>query len=373
MKIVADFHISFAERIFSALGGHLDLVDGRTIDQEKLQDVDLLLTRSMTKVNASLIEGTKIRFVATATAGTDHVDLSYLKQKNIQFSSSPGCNSSSVAQYLISVLLTLQKQKKVNLEGKTLGILGLGNVGTKVKHCAEALGLRCLVRDPFKLGNKDTSLEEIIEESDLITLHVPLTKGGEHPTFHLVDESFLKRMKKGACLINASRGGVIDEKALGKFRNRLAALVLDVWEGEPNISATILEMVDLATPHIAGHSLEGKVNGTIMVYEAACHFLQMQPYDFWTSLSEYTQLEKIELSSDDPVLEAVTMAYDVEEDHQSFLSECERKGIGQAFGERRKNYPEHREFNHFQIRNPQICTVKQQKQLRNLGFRLLVD
>jgi erythronate-4-phosphate dehydrogenase len=278
VKITADENMPFAQEAFSNLG-EVVLAPGREMNTEMLKDTDCLAIRSITKVSESLLSGTAVKYVGTATIGTDHVDQEYLKRSGVGFASAPGCNAISVSEYVMTALLELAGRKGFTLAGKTIGIIGVGNVGSRVEKRARALGLEVVLNDPplaEKTGDKKyRSLDDLVERADIVTFHVPLEKGGAHPTYHLLDESLLARLKPGVILLNTSRGAVacgaaveaaIDSDALG-------AVVLDVWEEEPGVRASLLEKVDIGTPHIAGHSFDGKAWGTKMIYDSACrHF-----------------------------------------------------------------------------------------------------
>ncbi len=263
MKIVADPNIPYVREAFDPLG-EVSLVPGRQMTAAAIRDADLLLVRSVTPVNAALLDGSRVKFVATATIGFDHIDLPYLTAHGISFSNAAGSNANSVAEYIVAAMLELAERPGFRLRERTLGVVGVGNVGSKVVRYAEALGMRVLQNDPPRQraeGGPFVSLDRVVAEADIITLHVPLTKSGTDATFHLLEP-------RRGILINSSRGAVLDNTAL--LTAKLDGLVLDVWEGEPNLLPELLEKVDIGTPHIAGYSFDGKVNGTRMIYEAAC-------------------------------------------------------------------------------------------------------
>lgn len=275
MVILVDENVPYGREAFGLLG-EVRTAHGRKISREMLAEVDALVVRSITKVNCDLLDGTPVRFVGTCTIGEDHVDKAWLKAMGITFSSAPGCNANSVGEYIIAALLYLAERHDLSLAGMKLGIVGVGNVGKRIRQKAEALGLQCVLNDPPRFDAEDGDpifrpLEEILE-CDFITLHVPIEKTGPYATWHLADAAFLSRMKPGAILINSSRGPVVDNQALKSAlrKGALRAAVLDVWEGEPRVDTELLDMVDIATPHIAGYSFDGKVNGTRQVYEALC-------------------------------------------------------------------------------------------------------
>ncbi|MBX2818696.1 MAG: 4-phosphoerythronate dehydrogenase, partial [Rhodothermaceae bacterium] len=285
-NICSDDKIPFAREAFVNVG-NVTYRKGNRLTSADLKGVDVLLIRSGTKVDSSLLGGTSVKFVASATAGTDHVDENYLKTADIPFYHAPGCNAGSVVEYITAALFSMAERQNARLEGKCIGILGAGNVGGRLARRVEALGMKVIVCDPPLLESDPEAasryvyveLDEMLKEADIISLHVPLTRDGNHPTFHLFDENRLLAMKQGAWLLNASRGAVISNEALKSVsrRGHLGAVVLDVWEGEPAIDAELLEMVDIGTAHIAGYSYEGKVNGTIMVYDAFMDHFGMNP------------------------------------------------------------------------------------------------
>ena len=292
MKIIADINIPCVKEIFNEFG-EIDLIPGREISNKMIKDADVLLVRSVTKVNKELLSDSKVRFVGTATIGFDHIDIEYLKTNNIFFASAPGSNADSVAEYIISGLLNLSKKFNFNLKDKKVGIIGIGNVGSRVKKRLDILGVECLLNDPPK--ERETKnriylpLKRVLEISDIITVHVPLNKTGIDATYHLINDSFISMMKNNSILFNTSRGKIMDETVIRKNRNKLLALVLDVWETEPEVNIETLEMTDIATPHIAGYSYDGKVRGTEMLYHDLCVFLNKE--EKWDK-SEFIKPEK---------------------------------------------------------------------------------
>ncbi|MCL2103724.1 MAG: 4-phosphoerythronate dehydrogenase, partial [Kiritimatiellaeota bacterium] len=275
MKIVCDKNMPYAFEAFSTLGD-VTLKDGRQITAEDVRDAEALFTRSTTKINASLLDGSAVRFYGTAVIGTDHIDIPYLESRGIAWTAAPGCNAESVANYVTAALLSLGVWG-----GMTLGVIGVGNVGRRVCRHGGGLGLRVLANDPPRMRDPNdaeaarfVSLDHLLAESDIVTCHVPLTRDGQDATFHLFDTPRFAMMKPGAIFINAARGGVADTDALiaALGGGRVAHAVIDCWEGEPAYPPDLLARADIATPHIAGHSYEGKVNGTAMIYRAACAF-----------------------------------------------------------------------------------------------------
>jgi len=377
MKIVADENIPYVKEAFGALG-EIHTLSGRAVSKETLAGADALLVRSITKVNEALLENTPVRFVATATIGEDHIDKAYLASKGIGFSSAPGCNANSVGEYIVAALHVLSERHGFDLTALKLGIVGVGNVGTKVYAKAMALGMQCVLNDPPLAGRTGDSkyrpMEEILD-CDIITFHVPLEKAGQHPTYHLVDQAYLNRMKPGAILINSSRGPVVDNTALLEALETglLAAAVLDVWEGEPQVNLDLLRGVDIGTPHIAGYSFDGKVNGTRQIYEAFCRFFGIGTS--WDPSPLLPPPECPELVFEPPfesaISKAVRSVYDILRDDADLrgvfgIAEPEQ---GKYFDALRKNYPRRREFF-----NTQVCLSEADeglaRQFAGLGFKL---
>ncbi|MHC4143793.1 MAG: 4-phosphoerythronate dehydrogenase, partial [Planctomycetota bacterium] len=263
MKIIADANIPFVAECFSSIG-EVEVVAGREITPGIVAEADVLLVRSITPVGEDLLAGSKVRFVATATIGIDHIDVDFLRRHNIGFASAPGSNANSAAEYVIAGLLEIGQKYALDLEGKSIGIIGVGNVGSRVAKKCAALGMDVYLNDPplhpplrRQTGDaKYLPLKELFT-CDFITLHTPLTFERPDKTFHLANEEFFKSLKKGCVFVNASRGGVVDSAALKAAiqSERFGAVVLDVWENEPDIDTDLLQMVDLGTPHIAGYSL----------------------------------------------------------------------------------------------------------------------
>ncbi|WP_337865385.1 4-phosphoerythronate dehydrogenase [Ignavibacterium sp.] len=357
MKLVVDENISFAKEAFS-LFGDVKLFAGREIKNEILKDADILIIRSVTNVDESLLKNTQVRFVGTATIGTDHIDLDYLKNNKIAFADAKGCNAFGVAEYVLTALIKICSDEKINSEGKSIGIVGIGNVGSKVLKFSELLGLKVLKNDPpLQRKNPDErfySLEEALQ-CDIVTLHTPLAFEGEDKTFHLLDEEKLSQLKDNSILINTSRGAVIDNNALSKIiSQKKLKVALDVWENEPDVELSLLERVAIASPHVAGYSLEGKVNGTIMIFNALNTFLGTN-YDFDFTLPEvkHNLFEYNQTDFDiDEFNELLKSIYDIESDTNQMkkMLYFNREDRVKYFDEMRKNYPLRREFNNYRIK-----------------------
>ena len=282
MKIVVDDKIPYISEKLALLADDVVYLRGADISAEDVRDADALIVRTRTHCNRQLLEGSKVQFVATATIGFDHIDTDYMDEAGICWTNCPGCNAASVAQYLECSLLLLQQQKGLDFQQTTVGIVGCGHVGSKVKVVAERLGMRVLVCDPpleLKGAQLTTttfvSMDVIEREADVITFHVPLSHKGQYATWHLGNADFFKRLSRVPYIINTSRGGVVDNTALLQALNegRVRDAILDVWEGEPNVNLELLAKVFIGTPHIAGYSADGKVNADNMVIDALCqHF-----------------------------------------------------------------------------------------------------
>jgi erythronate-4-phosphate dehydrogenase len=355
MKVFADENIPFAREAFGQFG---DVVTykGRDLTPQRIAEADILFVRSVTKVGPQLLDASQVKFVATATIGTDHVDEAYLAKRGIGFASAPGSNANSVAEYITAALLELSAsvlQRKV--EGMTIGIVGVGNVGSRVEKKARALGMNVLLNDPplrRQTGDPKYLPLEKLFEADVITMHVPLTKEGGDATYHLANESFFVRMKPGSVFINSSRGPVAKGSALTEAlgSKKLAGAVLDVWEGEPNLDAALLERVLIGTPHIAGYSYDGKVNGTKMIHDAACHFFGVETG--WSPAPEKLALPQFAFvglgtqEGEAGLRSAVKLAYDIRADDMAMrrITQLPPAEHGAYFDRLRKQYPVRREF-----------------------------
>ena len=376
MKVVCDDKIPFLKGVLEPYAEVVYLPGGK-ITRADVRDADAVIVRTRTICNEALLQGTKVRHITTATIGYDHIDTVWCETHGIKWVNAPGCNSGSVRQYIASVLVTLAQRYSLNLEDMTLGVVGVGNVGKKVARMASALGMKVLLNDPPRSINEGpegfVSLQQVMQEADVITVHVPLEKGGDFPTFHLFDEQALSSLRKRGFLINSSRGEVVDNKALSEALtlHKLTGAVLDVWENEPDLPADLLQQVALATPHIAGYSADGKANGT-----AAC--VQYLSRQFGWPLREWHPqqvpppvqgltllLNASEKSVAQVVHEAILFTYRVSEDDKRL-----RAFPGQ-FEKLRGDYQIRREFEAFTVELIR-GTVCQEYILKSLGFKLKV-
>ncbi len=353
MKIVADDKIPFLRGVLEPFAGVVYL-PGASITHDHLRDADALLIRTRTKVTRELLEGTPVQFVATATIGYDHLDTAWLDGADIAWTNAPGCNSGSVMQYIGAALAWLARTKGFSFRGTTLGIVGVGHVGSKVARMAELLGMEVLLNDPPRQRVEGdagfVALGELLASSDIVTLHVPLNREGEDRTLGMVDEFFVSRMKAGALLINSSRGPVITDAVVKEaLRNgHLGGAVFDVWNHEPQIDRELMALTDLATPHIAGYSVDGKANGTAMSVQAlARHFALPLTQWFPEQLPPPPQ-PVITLTSDNRDFEeilrtAILHTYPIDRDDKALRTNPQR------FEELRGNYPVRREFHKYSI------------------------
>ena len=383
MKVIADANIPCVAECFGSIG-EVRTVPGRQITRELLMDAEVLLVRSITAVDEKLLAGTAVRFVGTATIGFEHVDVQYLAGHNIGFSSAPGSNANSVAEYVVAALLWVAEKHNIQLDGKSIGIVGVGNVGSKVEQKCRVLGMRPYLNDPplqRQTGQaKYRPLEELFD-CDFITLHTPLTFTGIDRTYHLADRHFFTSLKDGCGFINTARGAVADTEALKAAieSNRLGPVVLDVWENEPDIDVELLRMVDVATPHIAGYSLDGKIRGMIMIYKAACEFFGVEPRFDVDDFLPAAQTPEVRLnpqhgSEQEMLRETVRQAYDIERD-DSNMRGLLAVPVGERpklFDDLRKNYPVRREFYNTTVRVGDTSGAIARK-LSGIGFKVVQE
>ena len=380
IKIVADQRIPYVDAAFGPFGKLIKL-DSRAIDNAAVKDADALIVRSETKVDEKLLTGSKVQFVGTATIGTDHIDLDFLSKSGIKFASAPGCNAYAVMQYITAVLLTLAARRKHTLEGKILGVVGVGNVGSKIVKVGQTLGMKVLQNDPplaRSTGEPGFFPLDDLMGADFITVHVPFTKTGTDPTFHLFDGKRISMMRKGSTLINTSRGAVVDNKALKEaLKSKLIGdAVLDVWENEPNIDVELLSLCALGTQHIAGYSIDGKVNATTMIYREFCkHFERPQDWDSSHVIPPPKEPEfsfnNNTLSEESALLEAVRHCYEIEKDDDalrkiSSIPDAER---GLFFKKLRGNYNFRYEFSNMTVDLP-VENQQLAGMLGALGFKI---
>lgn len=354
MRIVADENIPLLDEFFAGFG-EIRRLPGRSIDAAAVVDADLLLVRSVTQVDRALLDGSPVKFVGTCTIGTDHLDLDYFQQAGITWASAPGCNARGVVDYVLGSLLVLAEQQGVDLAARTYGVIGAGQVGSRLLKVLRGLGWRVLVCDPPRQvaeGGDFVSLQQVLDECDVISLHTPLERLGEHPTHHLFDAERLAALKPGSWLINASRGAVVDNQALRELLAQRTDLqvVLDVWEGEPQADVELAALCRIATPHIAGYSLDGKLRGTAQIYQALCRHLGVEPSTELAQLMPAPWLSDltIDASADTAwALASICRAvYDPRRDDADFRRSLQGDAATRraAFDGLRKHYPMRREI-----------------------------
>ncbi|MGP5324170.1 4-phosphoerythronate dehydrogenase PdxB [Vreelandella titanicae] len=358
MKLVIDANIPAAERCFGHFG-KLIRVPGREINAAHLQDADALIVRSITQVNDKLLADSPVRFVGTCTIGTDHIDQVALAQRDIAFASAPGCNAEAVVDYVLSGLLTLAERDGWVLSERTVGIVGAGNVGSRLQARLTAMGVATLACDPPKAAVERAeeepeqgfhSLDALIERCDVLCLHTPLTREGPHATYQLLNAQRIDELAPGSVVLNAGRGDCVDGLAL---RSRLAgkgdiSAILDVWEEEPDIDAGLRDLVSLATPHIAGHSLDGKLRGTWMIEQALARSCGQPSGLTFAKICPPPALASLQLQHALPPEDALRLCmravYDVRRDHDALQRQTLNHGMRKGFDDCRANYPLRREF-----------------------------
>ena len=374
LKVVADIDIPFLKGALEPFGNAV-YEKGSAITNLMLQDADVLITRTRTRCNEDLLSNTKVKLIASATIGHDHIDKEYCNQNGIKWVNAPGCNAGSVQQYFASALSEILQKSSQDLKDLTIGIIGAGNVGKKVISIANTLGVKTLVNDPPRARTEGgvgfCHLDELLEKSDIVTLHVPLNNNGADKTLHLANDSFFERMKKGAWLINTSRGEVVDTDSLkvALKSGKLSGAILDVWENEPNIDFELLKMVTIATPHIAGYSADGKANGTTMVVREISRFFDLGIENWSPSNipSPPKPILQVSENSKTPIqvfCELSLQAYPIIEDHNRLLKNPE------LFEDLRSTYPVRREPYALSV-NAAGLPQKHKEIVAQLGYRLI--
>ncbi|HZJ92329.1 MAG TPA: 4-phosphoerythronate dehydrogenase PdxB [Thiopseudomonas sp.] len=376
MRILADENIPMLE-VFEHHGS-LRRVAGRSLDRAVLADAEVLLVRSVSQVDRALLEGSQVKFVGTCTIGTDHLDIDYFAEQGIGWASAPGCNARGVVDYVLSALLTLAERDGVDLAQRCFGVVGAGQVGERLVQVLRGLGWQVLVSDPPRQqreGGDYVDLATLLERCDAISLHTPLTKLGEWPTHHLLGAEQLQTLQAGSWLINASRGAVVDNQALKQFLTQRSDVraVLDVWEGEPQVDVELAQYCDIATAHIAGYSLDGKIRGTEQIYQAFCQHFAI-PTQAAIAFPEQTLLS-MQLATHTPVAEAMRVVcravYDLRGDDAAFRLSLQGDADQRraAFDLVRKNYPVRREIPDLQVQFSQPH-VQLQQMIKALGMAI---
>jgi len=373
MKFIIDDKIPYIQGALEPFG-EVVYLSGPKTTPEIVRNADAIITRTRTICNEQLLAGSTVKIIATATIGFDHIDTDYCVKAGILWTNAPGCNSKSVEQYIASALFVLAERKGFELKGKTIGVVGVGQVGSKVARVCELLGMKVLLNDPPRArvegAEKFCSLEQIKQKADFITLHVPLNMQGEDATYHLADDVFFQALKRKPILFNSCRGEVLDTKAAKTaVRNGLiSGLVIDCWENEPDIDLELLGLVDLATPHIAGYSKDGKANGTSMSIQALSRFFGLG-IDDWKAqkvevpVNTLIEMDGSELSEETMLSKAVLATYDIQ------IDDANLRRNPALFEKLRGDYPVRREYPIYTIKCRNVGQ-DMQKKLETLGFKI---
>jgi len=373
MRIVADDRIPFLKGVLEKYC-RVDYLPGSSIRRQDIKDAEVLIIRTRTRCDRELLEDTPVRFIATATIGFDHIDTDYCRSAGIRWASAPGCNSASVTQYVLAALLHLAVKTDEPLSQKVLGITGVGHVGSKVEKIARTLGMKVLLNDPPRQRAEGPGnfvpLEELLAGSDIISLHVPLILSGADKTFHMVNRRFIEKCARKPVLINTARGEVMDTGAVKSAlkKSTLAGAVTDVWENEPDIDRELLKIALIATPHIAGYSLDGKANGTSMVVQAVSDFCGFGLQGWYPPDVPEPENSVITIDGTGKTIvtilqEANTRSYDIMEDDNRLRQSPDK------FEHQRSNYPFRREPGSYRV---QIHNEHDHAReiLRKIGFRV---
>lgn len=374
MRIVIDANIPLGKAFFSTLGEVVP-VPPREISHNHLRNADALIVRSVKTIDKALVNNTSLKFVGTCTAGFDHLDTKALDELGVAWTNAPGCNANSVVEYVFSALSALD----IQWSEKKIGIVGCGQVGGLLLQRLLQFNAECICYDPY-LNRSDnpylTDFDDLFE-CDVICIHAPYTFDAKFPSHHLFNQNNLSKLQPGAVLINAGRGGVVDNQALKQLVPKRPDLtvVLDVWENEPSIDSQLLDLVNIATPHIAGHSIDGKIKGTSMIYQKLCEFLEVKPAVSTEQLDSGVNMQPIiidEQSTQAAVASAVLNAYHAKHDSLKWINTIKEKALADSFDAYRKHYPERREFYHHSVQlkgecNNELC----RHQLTALGFTVL--
>ena len=372
MKIIADKNIPYLKGVVEQYGD-VTYLDGSDFNKNTIKDAETLIVRTVTHFDREILENSKVKLICSATIGFDHIDTEYCDTHGIKWTNAPGCNSGSVQQYIVSSLMILSRKKNINLKDKVIGIVGVGNVGEKVATACELLGMRVLLNDPLRqleepVNTSFVDLSDIQKEADFITFHTPLTRNGEYPTFHLADQKFFSKLSKQPFIINSARGSIIDTNAIKEaLKNKvIEGAIIDCWENEPTIDLEYMNMVDIATPHIAGYSADGKANATIMSLHSIANFWGLSadpinkikipdienPIIDYGSINENDKLATIFLRTYNPI------------DDMTRLIESPDK-----FKQHRANYPLRREYKAYEVTNISK-SLKDSLVLKKIGFSI---
>jgi len=376
MKIVIDDKIPYIKGAFEGVAEVVYLPGAKTT-AEVVKDADAVVTRTRTICNEALLSGSSVKFIATATIGYDHIDTEYCDSHNIKWTNAPGCNSKSVEQYIASALMVIAEKYKWNLAEKSIGVVGVGNVGSKVAKVAEILGMKVLLNDPprqrTEKSNLFVNLDTILKQADIITLHVPLNLKGDDATFHLANANFFKKLEMNPILINSCRGEVVNTTDVKKAikSNQIADFVCDCWENEPDLDQELLDLTAIATPHIAGYSKDGKATGTQMsVHAISANFNlgleDWSPVGIESPLVPEFEINGLDMGCQDIISKAIMHTYDIREDDQLLRQDTS------LFEKIRGDYAVRREFPAYTIHAKNINETVLEK-LKLLGFQIKIN
>lgn len=369
IKILADAHIPYLKGVAEQFG-ETAYLPGNQFSKQTIKGKDVLIVRTVTHFDEEILNGTGVKLVCSATIGYDHIDTAYCDSHGITWKTAPGCNADSVEQYITASLLFLSEKYKFNLQHKTIGIIGVGNVGSKVEAVCKKLGMRILLNDPpreaLEGSDQFTDLDTLKKEADIITLHTPLTKNGSYPTYHLAGKAFFNSLHRKPFIINSCRGAVADNEAwIEAIRsNKISGTVIDCWENEPHINLELLQLADIATPHVAGYSADGKWTATKMSLENLNDFFQLN----------INPIRLLEIDSpENPVIDLKgiekekQLSYAVWQTYNPMQETENLKSHPEKFYEFRSNYPPRREYHAYTVVN---ATKEVRKILKVLGFRI---
>lgn len=367
LKIVADKNIPFLKGVAENYG-EVVYLGGAEFTNELVQDADVLIIRTVKRMDEELLSGTSVKLICSATIGYDHIDTDYCDKNGIIWKNAPGCNSGSVQQFIISSLIAIARKKGFSLKDRTIGIVGVGNVGSKVSRACEALGMRVLLNDPPRErkegSDKFVSLEDIKQNADIITFHTPLTKQGDDRTYHLADQHFFDTLAKNPIIINSARGGIVDTEAVKSaiMQNLISGAIIDCWENEPTIDPDYLNLVDQGTPHIAGYSADGKANATRMSLERVAELFDLSKEPISTVEApkpENPVIDLTDFNSENRIEEAILRTYDTTYDNETLSKSPD------TFSKQRADYPLRREYASYRVLN---ATPDEVVILSKLGF-----
>lgn len=371
LKILADAHIPYLKGVAEQFG-EVEYLPGNQFNRETIKEKDALIVRTVTHFGEEILSGSSVKLICSATIGFDHIDTAWCDTHGVAWRTAPCCNAASVEQYVTASLLYLADKQHFTLKEKTIGIVGVGNVGSKVEAACRKLGMRVLLNDPPREesegndnGTTFVDLETIRQEADIITFHTPLTKTGRHQTYHLADDAFFAALSKKPVIINAARGGITDNRALTRAleEGTVSAAVIDCWENEPEIDRELLQRVDIATPHIAGYSADGKWNATRMSLENLNTFfgLHIKPCYLEIPSPKQPVIDLQKVPRDQQLSHAVWHTY------HPLTETAALKESPEKFYQFRSNYPLRREYHAYRVvhADPSVS-----EDLRKLGFRI---